>query len=572
MTAAKPYILIHHRDDDYRAFLTFLLEWHELEVRHTANAEKFREYFRAQTPALVIVDWSRFDTSLDNPLAVLGIDCAHPLMEIILLGKPPSREHITLAGKVGLRNIVVSEGFEIESFIQRIRSLLPKDSISLSAQAHGKPRRPPSSEQNAKIQPSELRDRIRSLGRVPVAESTVNDLLRLVHCQDTTTGEIANVVLRDAGATLHLLSRVNTADVLAGREYIANVGVAIQLLGMREFHDLIESLPTIDEKSTPQWNSGKWIYATRASARLSQLLSRRMALGDPGEFAAAALLHDIGAPTLAAMEPDAARQLALTQVPEGMRRNEFEKRALGVDHAQIGGLVLEIARLPQWLIECVSLHHTPPALRPPMSPQSKSATMILQATDQILAALAGDLPTQDILEGLSEEFTAALEHSGVTGDSLLVECATALNEVAAELASLQLDCDLLSAAGPSLDKIAYLNPRRQQMDLIASFVGRHCGQISEINLSQLAQTMQQKTPLLINLCDVRGESSQANVIQHLVHHAGARGALVVGENIRPGLVQGLSVAGWLCTHLPAPVDILKKMLTDLAARSQAAAA
>lgn len=100
------------------------------------------------------------------------------------------------------------------------------------------------------------------------------------------------------------------------------------------------------------------MLVARGAVALGKLLGTPVA---PAVFTAG-LLHNIGKTVLAGqVGVDAAPIVALAE-GEKIPFEAAERRLLGIDHAELGGLLLEQWSLPVEIVEVVRAHHAPGAL------------------------------------------------------------------------------------------------------------------------------------------------------------------------------------------------------------------
>jgi putative nucleotidyltransferase with HDIG domain len=165
---------------------------------------------------------------------------------------------------------------------------------------------------------------------------------------------LVRAIESDIGLTLAVLRRAQT---LPGRTEIANVPDAVALLSHNEITTTIASLP----RAAFPWHTSfdalllqcrlHSLAVARAVERLAHMTKPFEAEG----LVAAALLHDIGKLLLARARPDYVPPTSARCTPEERARQE--QRELGVDHASLGGLLLERWGLPEGLVNAVFRHH-----------------------------------------------------------------------------------------------------------------------------------------------------------------------------------------------------------------------
>ncbi len=170
----------------------------------------------------------------------------------------------------------------------------------------------------------------------------------------------------DIGLTLAILRR---AQPRGGQAGIANVVDAVAVLPRDEIDTTIATLP----RASFPWHNGFDALLLRSRlhaqtvARAIERLAHMTKPFDTEDLVAAALLHDIGRLVLARARPDYLAPLAARRTPEERVREEL--RELGIEHASIGGLLLERWGLPEGLVDAVARHHR-------SRPESEAAALV----------------------------------------------------------------------------------------------------------------------------------------------------------------------------------------------------
>lgn len=170
-------------------------------------------------------------------------------------------------------------------------------------------------------------------------------------------GDLVAAIESDTGLTIAVLRK---AQGVSGRRPIANVADAVSALSPTEIADSISALP----RAEFPWRTSQLEVLLQHSRAHAQAVSRaadRIAREVPNiqrdDVLVAALLHDIGKLVLHRVSPDYLRAIDVrTTIPENRIRQE--QRALGMDHASLGGLLLRRWGLPSRLADTVAAHHT----------------------------------------------------------------------------------------------------------------------------------------------------------------------------------------------------------------------
>ncbi len=190
---------------------------------------------------------------------------------------------------------------------------------------------------------------------------------------------LVRAIESDVGLTLAIL---RCAQELGDRAAITNVADAVTVLNSDEIATAISSLP----RAAFPWHTGfdalllRCRLHSQAVAHAVERLAQVTRPFDCEDLIAAALLHDIGKLLLARARPDYVAPPASRWTPEERARHEL--RELGVDHATLGGLLLERWGLPERLANTVSRHHR--------SQSGSETTTLVRLADMIVHHAQGN--------------------------------------------------------------------------------------------------------------------------------------------------------------------------------------
>ena len=178
------------------------------------------------------------------------------------------------------------------------------------------------------------------------------------------THEIARRLAADPGIHLKVLKTVNSAAFGLPRK-VSNIEHAVALLGRARLEALI--LPLAVTQSLPKFKAPcldfKAFWFTSAirgsfARQIAQVLHPNTHV----EAFSAGLLQDMAIPVILHLKENSYCP-TLESWNQDPKANliELEKKKLGFDHQDIGGLMAEEWNLPQNLIQAVSLQHLPQA-------------------------------------------------------------------------------------------------------------------------------------------------------------------------------------------------------------------
>jgi len=213
-------------------------------------------------------------------------------------------------------------------------------------------------EQDGPEAPRRRRDLRGALARFDVVPAFGPACERILAAPPAATADgrpaLVKAIESDIGLTLAILRR---AQEVSDQATITNVADAVVVLTREEIMNAVASLP----RAAFPWHTSfdalllRCRLHAQAVAHAVERLAHVARPFDTEDLIAAALLHDIGKLLLALARPDYVPPSESKCTPEDRARDEL--RELGIDHATLGGLLLERWGLPERLVNTVSRHH-----------------------------------------------------------------------------------------------------------------------------------------------------------------------------------------------------------------------
>ena len=202
----------------------------------------------------------------------------------------------------------------------------------------------------------DLADAIAGFDVVPAFAPACEQALAATDANSPTASEIVAAIESDTGLTLAILRKAQTG----ARRPIATVPDAVAALSAGEIRDAIRALP----RTQFPWQTSPLevlmhnsrIHA-QAVTRAADRIAREGKSVNGDDLLTAALLHDVGKLAFSGLGPQHIRDVDVRRTsPEDRARTE--RRALGIDHASLGGALLLRWGLPEALANAVAAHHT----------------------------------------------------------------------------------------------------------------------------------------------------------------------------------------------------------------------
>lgn len=202
----------------------------------------------------------------------------------------------------------------------------------------------------------------RAAGCFEPLPTSVTRLAVLVVDDAPDLAQIVEIVRFDQALTAALLRRANSSwsasrtQITTVQDAVVRLGagpVVALALGVNVRDRLTRPVPTYGLAEGELWDHA--VAATLAAEALMRVTSRRL----PAETPTAALLHDVGKLVMARFvgAPDLAR--IESALEHGATRMQAEADVLGVDHAELGGMIARAWDLPESLVAGIAGHHAP---------------------------------------------------------------------------------------------------------------------------------------------------------------------------------------------------------------------
>lgn len=198
------------------------------------------------------------------------------------------------------------------------------------------------------------------LKQLPSLPSAVSELLASFGNEDVDVEQIARQIARDQGLTARVL-RVANSSFYGLQSKVGTINEAVVVLGFRAVRSMVLAVSMNGAFRVDQCQGFDTSAYLRHGVGVG-LAARSLAplAGQNAELAfTGGLLHDIGQLVLAS---NFSVQYAVTL--DYRKKHDCplvvaERDILGLDHAEVGGLLAEAWRFPDSLYQAVAFHHSP---------------------------------------------------------------------------------------------------------------------------------------------------------------------------------------------------------------------
>lgn len=185
---------------------------------------------------------------------------------------------------------------------------------------------------------------------------------RLLKSSEVDFSKLAKIIRNDQALTANLLRIANTVS-FGGRRKIETVGQAIVRLGTRHVSQMVVGLAaaSLMERKIEGYEMGPkalWKHALAVAVGASEL-ARRLDMEDADVAFTGGVLHDIGKVALGNFVKANADTIESIAFEKNVSFRLAERVVMGIDHAELGSLLMENWGVTERLARVIQYHHDP---------------------------------------------------------------------------------------------------------------------------------------------------------------------------------------------------------------------
>lgn len=205
---------------------------------------------------------------------------------------------------------------------------------------------------------------LQSTIQLPAFPAVIQKVLQLIEDPQSSARELVDVIQYDQAITANILKVCNSA-YFGARRPIHTLREALVRIGFNELLEIILSRSSLQfiSKACPGYGLEQgdlWRHSV-SCALLSQILAKRIQEEASPILFTAGLLHDIGKVILSDYVQEHFQDIKRNILEEGHSFCEAEKAVLGINHAELGGIICERWQFPKIIVSVIRYHHTPSA-------------------------------------------------------------------------------------------------------------------------------------------------------------------------------------------------------------------
>jgi len=200
------------------------------------------------------------------------------------------------------------------------------------------------------------------IDELPTLPAVVPRVLSLLEDPGADAGKLTEVVSHDPAMTSKILKVANSA-YYGFPQKITSLERAVALLGFNMVKSLAVSVGVIKSLPSPDLAGlfdvkGLWIHSLAVATAMRELAEQTVKFDDIESLFIIGLLHDLGKVLLCEFCPDEfARALEQSAAEPPLPLDQAERKTIGFDHGQVGGMLLSRWKFPAAIVSPISTHH-----------------------------------------------------------------------------------------------------------------------------------------------------------------------------------------------------------------------
>jgi HD-like signal output (HDOD) protein len=206
-----------------------------------------------------------------------------------------------------------------------------------------------------------LQGLLKSGTQLPTLPTIVFQIHAVLDNERKGPADVASVIERDPALTTRLLRAANSAFYSRGSDRVASVHAAIQRIGLNQVRGLCLVLSVVQafgSKKRALSHESLWAHSGAVGATARYLWVGTRATGvSADDLYVAGLLHDVGLLVMDQFFPEEFDRLAALRQEIELPLWQHEEDLLGMDHGEVGGLLLGSWSLPEGMVNAVTYHH-----------------------------------------------------------------------------------------------------------------------------------------------------------------------------------------------------------------------
>jgi putative nucleotidyltransferase with HDIG domain len=268
---------------------------------------------------------------------------------------------------------------------------------------------------------------IDKISSFPTLPTMASKLLNLLDDPHISGAQISQIIQYDPALTANLMKAANSAYWGHSRQ-VSSISEAFFRLGTKWIFQMSVSSLIYSNLRKPVTGydlsaEDLWHHSI-AVALMSDILCKHLNLKEIGLIFTSGLLHDMGKIILGEFVSDSFEEIRTIVDEEKISFEAAERKILGIDHAEVGGMIAESWQFPEAMVAGIRWHHNPDSAEE----QSQIIDLIHMA-DAICLMQGIGIGKDNIHYHLNDSSVRRLKITNQILESATCQLASALEEV-----------------------------------------------------------------------------------------------------------------------------------------------
>lgn len=210
--------------------------------------------------------------------------------------------------------------------------------------------------------PSKVALIIKTVDNLRPMPTSITRALRAIEDSNATSTEISEIIGLDQALSASILQSANSVSMGYATD-CSKLSDAVMRLGFKRLKGIILGIAAVGPFNQSlkgyRFGAGELWNHSIATAVSAEWIARELRYPDPEEAYTAGLLHDMGKLFLDQFVFSDYTRIVDLMLKYKLTLYMAEEQLLGIDHANVGGLIAEKWNFPVVLIDAIRYHHTP---------------------------------------------------------------------------------------------------------------------------------------------------------------------------------------------------------------------
>jgi HD-like signal output (HDOD) protein len=236
---------------------------------------------------------------------------------------------------------------------------------------------------------------VEKIEELPPLPSLASKTLELLADPNASMESVEQTIAQDQAMAAKMI-KVSNSVLYGGLQKVGTLRQALTRLGAKTTKSLILAASTRGyflkgRKSMQSWGHHLWQHSVECG-----MAARRIAIAgggtDPDQAYIAGIMHDIGKLVILMLDEEKYKAIQHAKSADKSTDMAAERKILGVDHAELGHLLMQKWRMPEPVRTCTQFHHQPAAAG------AHQALTAIVALGNHLSQLRGSRPRDERLD------------------------------------------------------------------------------------------------------------------------------------------------------------------------------